>query len=184
MSDDKKAKQDICLHDVSGVQPVSGWYECKKCGKKLREKEVKVLKGDTSELPNGVTKIGGLTVNKTDEQTMTMHVSEPDYPNLESPKTEEKAKKEPKPKKEKVVYEPVTLSSGKVVTAPTCTITCVECGAERIIKIQDKFQVTRCIPCQNKYRRKKTYENKKAKVAEAKANAAPAATDNTAPAQA
>lgn len=32
------------------------------------------------------------------------------------------------------------------------TIKCVDCGAERVIHVQDAFQVKRCVPCQAKYR--------------------------------
>lgn len=40
----------------------------------------------------------------------------------------------------------------KVISGKTATIKCVDCGAEREIKIQDVKQVTRCIMCQKKHR--------------------------------
>ena len=43
------------------------------------------------------------------------------------------------------------------------TIKCVDCGTEREIKVQDKFQVTRCKQCQRQRRltiRKQSYFNK------------------------
>ena len=69
-------------------------------------------------------------------------------------------------KKNKDVPEapvPVLLSSGKWAFGPVTTITCSECGAERVIKIQDAFQVTRCVTCQKKYQ--KARRNQKMKEA-------------------
>ena len=63
---------------------------------------------------------------------------------------------------------PVLLSSGKWAYGPTTTITCEDCGAERIIKIQDAFQVTRCIPCQKKAQNAKRNAKMKAKGKEAR----------------
>lgn len=59
--------------------------------------------------------------------------------------------------------EPVMLSTGKWAVGPTTTIHCVDCGAERIIKIQDAFQVTRCAACQKKAQNKKRAQKKKEK---------------------
>lgn len=63
---------------------------------------------------------------------------------------------------------PVLLSSGKWAYGPTTTITCEDCGAERIIKIQDAFQVTRCIHCQKKAQNAKRNAKMKAKGKEAR----------------
>ncbi len=43
------------------------------------------------------------------------------------------------------------------------TIICLDCGANREINIQDKFQVKRCIPCQHLYRNLRRSERMKAK---------------------
>ena len=51
--------------------------------------------------------------------------------------------------------EPVLLSTGKWAYGPTTTIHCIDCGAERTIKIQDAFQVIRCAACQKKAQNKK-----------------------------
>lgn len=42
-------------------------------------------------------------------------------------------------------------------------INCEDCGVERIIKVQDAFQVTRCVPCQHKHRNAIRAEKRKAK---------------------
>ena len=62
---------------------------------------------------------------------------------------------------------PVLLSTGKWAVGPTTTILCQDCGAERIIKIQDAFQVTRCAACQKKAQNKKRAAKKEARNQEA-----------------
>lgn len=57
--------------------------------------------------------------------------------------------------------EPVLLSTGKWAYGPTTTIHCIDCGAERTIKIQDAFQVIRCAACQKKAQNKKRAAKKK-----------------------
>lgn len=142
---------EMCNHDIIGVEPNKGWYECKKCGQKLRGEEAKaLLEQDYSGLSQGVTDIGTITVNKDGDSTTVIHRNLPDGPETV------------KPKKEKPTYEKVTLSSGHVVESKTVTIACVDCGTERIVKIQDQFQVKRCIPCQKKHRNHQRYLNRKA----------------------
>ncbi len=61
-----------------------------------------------------------------------------------------------------------TAATPKVPKVSTVVIQCVDCGTDRTIKVQDKFQVKRCIPCQKKYRNHKRYlkaQDKKAKLA-------------------
>lgn len=80
--------------------------------------------------------------------------------NTEIPKTNGK----PNGSQKKGVTNTFTmLSSGIMVRGKTVTIKCCDCGAERIIKPQDAFQVKRCVDCQKKYRRKKQAENRKKK---------------------
>lgn len=67
-----------------------------------------------------------------------------------------KRKRSPKVTKEKKPYEPVEIMNhkGEMVEVDANVyshiITC-ECGTERRIKPQDKFQVKRCVPCQKKH---------------------------------
>lgn len=66
------------------------------------------------------------------------------------------------------------LSTGKVAHGPTCTIKCQHkekgklCGTERVIQVQDKFQVKFCIDHQKEERNRLRRERRKAKAAEAK----------------
>jgi len=62
----------------------------------------------------------------------------------------------------KETAERVVLSSGIATYASrTVTIKCADCGAERIIKPQDEFQVKRCVACQKKHRNKQRAEKRK-----------------------
>lgn len=68
-----------------------------------------------------------------------------------------------------VVDVPVTaLPTGKVAVGKTTTITCIDCGAERTVKVQDAFQVKRCVEDQEKHRKALQREKTKAKRAAAR----------------
>ena len=152
---DQENLQVECEHDFGAA--VMGWCTCCKCGKKSRQKDI--VKGGQQMDENQVNVSNTVDNTEAGEQTVET--------------------KEPKAKKKKEPKEVVTtvLSSGKTTTGNVCTITCVDCGAERIVKVQDKFQVTRCIACQKKALNKKRYENRKVnrakKAAEAKAQPTP-----------
>jgi hypothetical protein len=61
------------------------------------------------------------------------------------------------------------LVTGKSVK--TVMIKCEDCNSPRQIKVQDKFQVTRCEGCQKKHRNRKRAERRRQQRAEAKAAA-------------
>jgi hypothetical protein len=44
------------------------------------------------------------------------------------------------------------------------TIKCIDCGTEREIKVQDAFQVKRCVECQNAYRKAQRKQYRKNRV--------------------
>ena len=52
-------------------------------------------------------------------------------------------------------------ASGKAIKMTT--IECEDCGAPRKIKVQDKFQVTRCVDCQKKHRNRRRAQRRKEK---------------------
>lgn len=58
------------------------------------------------------------------------------------------------------------LPDGRKLVGETTEITCIDCGATRIIKAQDAFQVTRCEACQKAVRNAKRAEKRKDKRAE------------------
>ena len=138
-----------CSHDIIGVESNKGWYECKVCGSKFRGAEAKALLGDYSDLPMGVTQIGNLRINKNEGGTTTMHLSNDEGPELVKPEHVEPVKS--------------IISSGVEVSGKVATIICEDCGTERVIKIQDQFQVKRCVACQKKHRNHQRYLNRKAR---------------------
>lgn len=85
-------------------------------------------------------------------------------PNGDTAVAEGKPKAEvKKPKEQKPAPKPVQLSSGKMTTGPTVTITCKEkgCNEKRVIKKQDQFQVDYCIPHQKEHRNRLRRERRK-----------------------
>ena len=87
-------------------------------------------------------------------------------------KSQSEAKSAAKSKeKEKVERTPVELSTGKMTTDPTTTITCAKrgCTEKRVIKKQDSFQVKFCLEHQKEHRNSLRRDRRKKKAAEKKA---------------
>lgn len=93
-----------------------------------------------------------------------------------TPAAKETADKKPaakaaaKPAKEKAEKEPLPTTvaeTGKTLVGKTIVIKCVDCGKERTIKPQDKFQVKRCVEHQKAHRLKLRSERAKARRKEA-----------------
>lgn len=54
------------------------------------------------------------------------------------------------------------LTIGKTMKKPsTTTVECKDCGSERVVKVQDAFQVKRCKECQKRLRNKKRADRAK-----------------------
>lgn len=154
-------EQAYCDHDYGA--PVKGWTKCIKCGLKTRASQIKKEK----EIAMDVT-----TVDREGNNVVIHGAGETaETPDLVMPKVE----------KPEVVE--VILSSGKISTGKTVVITCIDCGAERIIKIQDAFQVKRCVACQKKATNRKRYENRKKNKALKKAAEVPTENSIAVPAE-
>jgi hypothetical protein len=63
------------------------------------------------------------------------------------------------------------LDTGKFTHGPTTTINCIECGAERVVQVQDAKQVKRCVFHQKEHRKRLRREKLAAKRRAAKAAA-------------
>jgi len=76
---------------------------------------------------------------------------------------------------------PVQLTSGVIAYGKTTMIKCIDCEKERMIKIQDAFQVKRCPDCQKIFRNKQRSNARKAKrqAANAEKQAAEASTEQS-----
>jgi len=130
----------------------SGWYTCIKTGKKMRSKQAEEqlkLQAATAELI---------------EAEMAAAAD-----------NEERGVDEPQPQPEIApIDEAAEVMTHRlwvhINTQPkpvkTVRIECEDCGAERMIKPQDQFQVTRCESCQKKHRNKIRTERRRAKRAE------------------
>lgn len=66
------------------------------------------------------------------------------------------------------VVEPAETKPAKTAKPKTVIINCVDCDAEREIKVQDAFQVKRCKECQKKHRNRLAAERRRQKRAAAK----------------
>lgn len=64
--------------------------------------------------------------------------------------------------------KPAAAKPAKTAKAKTVIINCVDCDAEREIKVQDAFQVKRCKECQKKHRNRLAAERRRQKRATAK----------------
>lgn len=154
----------------------SGWATCTKCGVKTRVKFIKpdqyesfhMVSEAKQEIEGGV-EMADSFVNKKGE-TVTIHNEgvTGDVPDLKMPE-----------KKEKPAPVETILSSGVVAKGPVTVIFCqhvdaegIVCNKERIIKVQDKFQVKYCVEHQKQALNKKRYESRKANKAKKKAEAA------------
>lgn len=137
---------------------IKGFYKCTVCGAKLKS--------------SLVHKMAGITITrKMPEQDPVTHkfVASP-KPAPEATSAVPEPPKEkvsiPKPPKEKKVPAKVKTEDGITLVGKTAVIHCIDCGAERMIKTQDIFQVKRCVTCQATYAKKMRAE--RAKLARAK----------------
>ena len=64
----------------------------------------------------------------------------------------------------------ITIANMNKQTPKLITINCCDCGAERIIKIQDQFQVKRCPECQKAHRNAMRRAKRAEKKAQQQAN--------------
>ena len=64
----------------------------------------------------------------------------------------------------------ITVANMNKQTPKLITINCCDCGAERIIKVQDQFQVKRCPECQKAHRNAMRRAKRAEKKAQQQAN--------------
>lgn len=136
----KEIAKEECKHIIEG-SPVSGWYTCELCGKKFRKAEAEAI----------ISRMSDEAVKAKAEKA--------------SAKNSKKSEPKTFVEKDKVIhhhmdgvgeYDDNIISPSKLPKKPGkethITINCCDCGEERIIKVQDAFQVKRCVACQKIYR--------------------------------
>lgn len=144
-----------------------GWHTCLVTGKKIRGQKAKTILHQQEDLMD--------YVNELIEQDQAEQMKADEF--LESEETEEQIEAENQAEELQILQEidPNKITE-RLVThiettgrpMKTVTIECVDCGGERVIKIQDKFQVKRCVSCQKKHRNRRRAARRREKKAEEK----------------
>lgn len=139
-----------------------GWYTCQITGKKIRGQKARAILAEQEELMEWV-------------------IEQIEQEQIENAEAEE-AKQQMEMENHQVEIQIVEqIEEGKITEklvahiqttgrpVKTTTINCVDCGKERVIKVQDAFQVKRCIECQKKHRNRRRAERRREKRAQEKA---------------
>lgn len=100
------------------------------------------------------------TLLKTDTPGWYVDPNNPDKKTRAKPEDKIVSRTEWEQAKQKVskTVNAQVLDTGKLATGPTTTIKCVDCGLPRVIKVQDAFQVKRCVEHQKAHRLAKRRE--------------------------
>ena len=146
------------------VEGVRGFYKCTVCGAKVKKSLVAQLSnGGTTVANTGGSKKGVVAADKkvAEEPKGAPQQIVVDAPEVSTNKEEQAAPATPKQPTQKVKTE-----DGITLVGKTTTIKCIDCGAERMIKVQDVFQVKRCVKCQKEHTKRRRAEKLKASRAE------------------
>src|SRR5690606_8883836 len=140
-----------------------GWYTCQITGKKIRGQKAKAILAKQEELMEWVVEqIEQEQVENAMAEEAKQQMEMENY--LAENQITEQTIEEGKITKRLVVH---IQTVGRPVK--TTTINCVDCGKERVIKVQDAFQVKRCVDCQKKHRNRRRAECRREKRAQERA---------------
>lgn len=141
-----------------------GWYKCIITGNKFRGDIVKEIREQMEEVKKAIEQADR-------EREAEEHAEEERTEGETQPQQKvaalEKALKENEEKEfEKMsdrlhVHIHHHVQGGIVKGIKLTTIKCMDCNEERVIKVQDVFQVKRCVKCQKKYRNKMRVERRR-----------------------
>ena len=152
------ADLEVWLHPESN----KGWHTCQITGKKIRGQKAKAILAEQEELMEWV-------------------VEQIEQEQIEDAKMEEAEQQVEMENQLAEIQIVEQIEKGKITerlvahiqTAgrpmKTTTINCEDCGKERVIKVQDAFQVKRCVECQKKHRNRRRAERRREKRAQEKA---------------
>lgn len=137
-----------------------GWYTCLKTGKKFRGEEAKKQLEKQKQVEQQI------------RETLEQEMASSDTTDFQEMKEETADFQEMK--EEIVVSGNVDPELGNMTyrlaahiaaygDMKLVTIKCCDCGAERVVKPQDVFQVKRCVPCQKLYRNARRAELRRLK---------------------
>lgn len=132
------------------TEGVRGFFKCDACGAKI--KKSLVVQPD----PVVVETKAAVVKDKTSKAATPKVMKQAPIGDTDVPKVRQPA-------------AVITTNDGKVLHGKTTTINCIDCGAERIIKVQDAFQVKRCVTCQKNFTKARRNDRLKEKRNAAKA---------------
>jgi ribosomal protein L37AE/L43A len=117
------------------VEGVRGFLRCDTCGAKIKKSLVVPQDEITTDQQKTVAQATDtIKKEKPAKTTKQASIGDTDVIPKQKPKT-----------------TMTTTGDGTVLHGKTTAINCKDCGAERIIKVQDAFQVTRCKSCQQAF---------------------------------
>lgn len=170
----KESNNPVVADLEAWLHPVGnrGWYTCQITGKKIRGQKAKAILAKQEELMEWVIE------QIEQEQIEEAKAEEAEREYIESAEAEQQVEMENLLAEIQIAGH---IEKGKITkrlvahiqTAgrpmKTTTINCVDCGKERIIKVQDAFQVKRCVDCQKKHRNRRRAERRREKRAQERA---------------
>lgn len=128
-----------------------GWHTCQITGKKIRGQKAKAILAEQ-------------------EKLMEWVIEQIEQEQIEDAKAEEaEILIAEQIEKDKITERLVAHIQTAGRPVKTTTINCEDCGKERVIKVQDAFQVKRCVECQKKHRNRRRAERRREKRAQEKA---------------
>lgn len=158
---------------------IRGFYKCTVCGAKVKKSLVQKSAVPTVSTPVNAQPVPPVLPQFEQTPTAPPMVVTSVFPlatqqvveqavNLVAQTSKEvsdvaKKKSESAPKVAKTVTQKVVTNDGIQLVGKTLAIKCIDCGGERIIKVQDAFQVKRCVNCQKTYSKARRAEKAKAK---------------------
>ena len=139
-----------------------GWYTCQITGKKIRGQKAKAILAEQEELM-------GWVIDQIEQEQIENAEAEEAEQQMEIENHQTEIQIAEQIEKGKITERLVAHIQTAGRPMKTTTINCVDCGKERVIKVQDAFQVKRCVDCQKKYRNRRRAERRREKRAQEKA---------------
>lgn len=157
---------------------VKGWYTCEKTGKKFRgEAALEQLKEQERQIDLMITVMQDIEMEEEMDEELSeevQHKAKMALVNADMPTVEQVSEVLSSSnliidKMTETLVNHVALEQVQGKSIKLITINCEDCGAERLIKPQDAFQVKRCEDCQKKHRNAMRAQRRREKRAAEKA---------------
>lgn len=139
-----------------------GWYTCQITGKKIRGQKARAILAEQEKLMDWV-------IDQIEQEQIEDAKAEEAKQQVEMENYLAEIQIAEQIEKGKITERLAAHIQTASRPMKTTTINCVDCGKERVIKVQDAFQVKRCVSCQKKYRNRRRAERRREKRAQEKA---------------